>query len=96
MLEPDLNGSSVGVVSHLPVEKLMLVWDHHPSSGTWAAGVPTPGGRTAQSGDGTNEGWSEGSFGVSSVFLGLRDGNGRGRFTSFLWAQTLEGNTLWE
>lgn len=68
MLEPDEKTDLVGVVSLTPLNNFMLVkLGSPPSSATWAAG--TPGGRTAQSGDGTNEGWSEGSFGVA-VFLG--------------------------
>jgi len=70
MLEPDEQTDLVGVVSLTPLNNFMLVkLGSPPSSATWAAG--TPGGRTAQSGDGTNEGWSEGSFGVA-VFWGER------------------------
>ena len=62
MLEPDEQTDLVGVVSLTPLNNFMLVKLGSPG---------TPGGRTAQSGDGTNEGWSEGSFGVA-VFGGER------------------------
>lgn len=65
----------VGVVSLTPLNNFMLVkLGSPPSSATWAAG--TPGGRTAQSGDGTNEGWSEGSFGVAVFFGGEMETEG--------------------